>query len=146
MANRRIETVPIDSNGILENIQKAGLSIRKVAKKINRSDRTIRTYLTRGEMPLDLIHEIDNVVRPKKNPLLVHFNVCIMVSDEELNTLAYADEITEEKYTEIELCGYNAEALWDLRGETEFLDAVIPRDPLKDLIREKLSPPDGNKH
>lgn len=126
MGNKKLECVPISADIIRDNIKKAGYSVRSIAKKINRSERTIRSYLKRREMPPKLIKQIDDVTRPKVYPVRMQVNVEIKVASNELNWLKSKAEIVNENVQEwfIDLDSDEAKQLWKT-GDVKFQKAAV---------------------
>lgn len=124
MGNKKLECVPISADIIRDNIKKAGYSVRSIAKKINRSERTIRSYLERREMPPELIKQIDDVTRPKVYPVRMQFNVEIKVASNELNWFKALAEVTDKNTKEWFISYDDAERLWKT-SDVEFQNAVI---------------------
>ena len=52
MANRKIETRPIDAELIRQRMKEKKISIRTLAKYVGRDEKTIRGYLKKGVMPI----------------------------------------------------------------------------------------------
>lgn len=134
----------ISKDIILGNMKRAGYSIRKLAEKTNHSDRTIRTYLNKEEMPENLLREIDNVLRPKKNRINMLFKVAIGIADDEMKQL-----LNEKEYTDnliIEICDSDAKYLWDTAGDDniEFTKASVDIEELAPY--EELSKRKENKN
>lgn len=131
MGNKKLECVPISADMIRDNIKKAGYSIRSIAKKINRSEWTIRSYLKRREMPPELIKQIDDVTRPKVYPVRMQFNVEIKVASNELDWFKAVAEDIDEKSPSIFISCDDAEWLWTT-GDVEFQNAVVNIDQFRD--------------
>jgi len=51
MANRKIETRPIDAELIRQRMKEKKISIRTLAEYVGRNEKTVRGYLKKGEMP-----------------------------------------------------------------------------------------------
>lgn len=128
MGNKNIEKISICKEVILGNMKKAGMSFRELAKKTNRSDRTIRAYLNKGYMPEKLIHQIDDALRPKNNKINAVFTVEMDISDDDVKwLLEKADAVSST----IELCDIDSEYLWDLAGDNvEFKNASVAKTEL----------------
>lgn len=110
MANREIKKVPIYSEGIKQKMQKAGYSIRRLAKETGYGDRTIRNYLEQEEMPPEMLSDIDNVLRPKRNPVRVHLDLTVNLADSDLENYAYQIlSIGDPTLDELELDEYETE-------------------------------------
>lgn len=124
MGNKKLECVPISADIIRENIKKSGYSVRSIAKKINRSERTIRSYLERQEMPPELIKQIDDVTRPKVHPVHVQFNVEIKMASNELDWFKALAEVTDKKYPRVFISCDDAKRLWET-GDVKFQNAVV---------------------
>lgn len=63
MDNKPMERVPINKQHFIEELERQNSSIRKLGSEdaypiIQRDERTIRRYLDKGEMPLDLLNRI----------------------------------------------------------------------------------------
>ena len=128
MGNKSIEKISISKEIILRNMKKAGMSFKELAKKTNRSDRTIRAYLNEGHMPEKLIHQIDDALRPKNNKINVVFTVEMDISDDDVKWLL---EKADDTSLAIELCDIDSEYLWDLAGDNiEFKNASIAKTEL----------------
>lgn len=135
MGNKNIEKISISKEIILSNMKKAGMSFRELAKKTNRSDRTIRAYLNEGYMPEKLIHQIDDVLRPKNNKINVVFTVEMDISDDDVKWLL---EKADDTSLAIELCDIDSEYLWDLAGDNvEFKNASIAKTELISDLEEE---------
>ncbi len=129
MANKPITLVPIASEIIRYNMEMAGYSIRRLGKETSYSERSIRSYLQREEMPEKLVHEIDDILRPKKHPVRICFDVTVTLSDEELHDLMIESQ-APFCFTDLELDGSWAETIWDLKGEVQFHKAHIDKREL----------------
>lgn len=128
MGNKNIEKISISKEIILRNMKKAGMSFKELAKKTNRSDRTIRAYLNEGYMPEKLIHQIDDALRPKNNKINVVFTVEMDISDDDVKWLL---EKADDTSLAIELCDIDSEYLCDLAGDNvEFKNASIAKTEL----------------
>ena len=84
MGNKPIAKEHIYGEKLLERIQSSGYSIRAMAKKINISDRQLRTYLKRNEMPIYMISRIEHVLETKTKTIWARIGVSMPVSDTEL--------------------------------------------------------------
>jgi len=84
MANREIKKVPINGDALRDEIKKAGYSIRGIAKFVCRSDRQIRYYLERNEMPEYLLDDIRDALHPRTKKLWIRLGGYVWVSDDEL--------------------------------------------------------------
>ena len=124
MGNKKLECVPISPDMIRDDIKKAGYSIREIANKVNRSERTIRSYLKRQKMPPELIKQIDDVTRPKIYPVRIQFNVEIMVASDDLDWFKAMAEVTDKKCSRVLIGHDDAEQLWEM-GDVNFQNAVI---------------------
>ena len=91
MANRYIEKAPLDGTQLLEEIHNAGYTLRKLAMAVGVSDRTIREYIKKNEIPVYLIQKINKILlfpghprkeEPKK--LWMRIGVSVLVTEEEL--------------------------------------------------------------
>jgi len=51
MANRKIETRPIDAELIRQRMKEKKISIRTLAEYVGRNEKTVRGYLKKGAMP-----------------------------------------------------------------------------------------------
>ena len=120
MNDKLVELIPVSKEVIMKNIHEAGLSIRRLAQKMNCDRRIISKYLNRGEMPEKLVKEIDDIVRPKIHQVRVQFSATISISDDELNWLDY--HIYDDQCV---LDSDNADMLWDLKGDYRFDGATV---------------------
>jgi len=59
---KNIVTIQVNREDVREAIRKAGYSIRSISKEIGFSDRTLRNYLSRNEMPVFMLDAIEKVV------------------------------------------------------------------------------------
>ena len=136
MANKTFTLAPISKEVILHNIEKAGYSIRRLGNETDYSERTIRQYLDRGEMPEKLLHQIDDVLRPKKHLITMNASVSFYISDDELDDL-YMDY--KETDHDVELNSLSAESLWRLGKDHMFNYGTISRDDIERRVqfREK---------
>jgi hypothetical protein len=65
MANRKIETRPIDVELIKQRMKEQKISIRKLSKYVDRDEATIRRYFEVGAMPISIrqmVFEALNIV------------------------------------------------------------------------------------
>ena len=60
--SKNIIKIPIDGVEVRKVIVKAGYSIHSISKEIGFSDRTVRTYLSRNEMPVSMLDAIEKIV------------------------------------------------------------------------------------
>lgn len=52
MANRKVETCPIDVELIKQRMKEKKISIRTLAEYVGRDEKTVREYLKKGVMPI----------------------------------------------------------------------------------------------
>ena len=85
MGNKKISTIPIDSQKFIRIIHTQGFSIRKLGENpdIQRCDKTIRRWLDRKEMPADLITTIAAVIGINVN------EVALDISNHSLNAFGW---------------------------------------------------------
>jgi hypothetical protein len=67
--NKPMDVIKIDADALWSIIKALKLSVRRIAAdpRINRSEKTIRRYVARGEMPLTLVQSISDVLRVDKS-------------------------------------------------------------------------------
>lgn len=117
MANKTLNLVPISSEVILENIRQAGYSIRRLAEETRYSERTIRSYLKRGEMPDWLVKEIDNIVRPKTHHVQMTLDIRIWLSDADLKRLMDLGYIGNGQFQDVILDSIDADDFYALGSD-----------------------------
>lgn len=137
MANKPIDVVPIYSDGIIKNIKNAGYSVRSVAEKTDYSERSIRGYLKRGEMPDKMLRQIDNIVRPKTHRVTAQFDVTLLLADEEYNELVWLSK----KYGDVKFEEVGSGYLWSYAGGVQFNSAQISKDEFKAHHEPELTEP-----
>ena len=62
MANKEIEKVLIDSEAAQQAMNDRGLSVRKVAAMIGRSEKSLRRYLNEGRMPASIVKDFQDAI------------------------------------------------------------------------------------
>ena len=62
MANRKIEMVEIDTTEIKRELKKHKISIRNLAKCLDRDERTLRKYFKIEEMPVEIKKRLDQFI------------------------------------------------------------------------------------
>lgn len=83
MGNRELQKISIASSVLLDEIRNHGYSIKEISRLVDRSDRTIRTYLQKREMPIQLFNDIMNILYPKSKTVWVTLTT-IPIQDEHL--------------------------------------------------------------
>ena len=75
MANKSVPKITFNKENMAKIISDSGFSIRTLAGKIGRTDRTIRRYFSKGEMPInvfkmimDCVHEANESKQVSEDP------------------------------------------------------------------------------
>ena len=76
MANRVIEKIKIDGEMLKQRIYNRGYSLRSLAKEIGISDRQIRTYLKKNEMPPYMVSKINKEINKNNFAAIVFVPIC----------------------------------------------------------------------
>ena len=76
MANRVIEKIKIDGEILKQRIYNRGYSLRSLAKEIGMSDRQIRTYLKKNEMPPYMLSKINKEINKNNTAAIVFVPIC----------------------------------------------------------------------
>lgn len=130
MANKTFTLIPISPEVILHNMKMAGYSIRRLGKETSYSERSIRSYLQREEMPEKLLYEIDRILRPKKHAIRITFDATITISDDRLKDLIFRSQYPFG-FEDAELDELAIEDLWYDKGEVQFHKARIDKRELE---------------
>lgn len=84
MGNTYIKKKQIDGDRLRAEIYNAGFTLHKIAQMVNRSDRQIRYYLKRGEMPEYLLDDIDRAIHPRTKLIWMRIGGYAWVSEDTL--------------------------------------------------------------
>lgn len=76
MGNRVIEKIKIDGEMLKQRIYNRGYSLRSLAKEIEISDRQIRTYLKKNEMPQYMLSKINKRINKNNTAAIVFVPIC----------------------------------------------------------------------
>jgi len=76
MGNRVIEKIKIDGEMLKQRIYNRGYSLKSLSKEIGISDRQIRTYLKKNEMPQYMLNKINKEINKNNNAAIVFVPIC----------------------------------------------------------------------
>ena len=131
MANKEAHKVPINREHFLEVLKARGYSVRKLGEaynKIQRTEKTIRRYLTAGEMPPDLLERIARYIyvspeylagRGVEKRNAIDIQISDFIDSNHLNSLWYGGHVATITLGQLSI---DLDAVGDVCADLLFID------------------------